>query len=222
MDTTNMPVSPSPVLESALEQLRLSGAIFFRSELTEPFAFESTPLALADALHPGAERLILFHIVARGSCWVAIPGGERHWAGEGDVIVLPYGDRHTIGGDGVAEAVPIIALLDPLPWNNLPVLRHGGGGAHTELVCRVPALRGSSLRSGDTRAAIRSRRAVARRCGSQLGAGQHRLLARTLRAFERERESDLDPAPRARPHRGAPRSPRNCARGRSGLVGRAP
>ena len=41
------------LLQSALEQLRLEGAIFFRSELTEGFAFESTPATLADALHPG-------------------------------------------------------------------------------------------------------------------------------------------------------------------------
>src|SRR2546423_8214796 len=87
------------LLDSALQQLRLEGAICFRSELTEPFAFESTPLALADALHPGAERLILFHIVATGSCWVSAIDGERHWANEGDVIVLPYGDQHTIGGE---------------------------------------------------------------------------------------------------------------------------
>jgi len=50
------------VLDATLDQLRLEGAIFFRSELTEAFAFESTPLALADALHPGAQRLILFHM----------------------------------------------------------------------------------------------------------------------------------------------------------------
>ena len=48
---------PQTLLQAALEQLRLEGAIFFRSELTEGFAFESTPLALADALHPGAERV---------------------------------------------------------------------------------------------------------------------------------------------------------------------
>src|SRR5689334_10084833 len=123
------------LLESALEQLRLEGAIFFRSELTEPFAFESVPLQLADALHPGAERLILFHIVSRGSCWVSGPDGARHWASEGDVIVLPYGDRHTIGGVAEADAVPINTLLDPLPWTNLPLLRHGGGGEPVELVC---------------------------------------------------------------------------------------
>jgi AraC-like DNA-binding protein len=123
------------LLESALEQLRLEGAIFFRSELTEPFAFESVPLQLADALHPGADRLILFHIVAHGACWVAGADGARHWASEGDVIVLPYGDRHTIGGVAEADAVPINTLLDPLPWTDLPMLRHGGGGESAELVC---------------------------------------------------------------------------------------
>lgn len=126
---------PSAVLSSALEQLRLEGALFFRSELTEAFEFESTPLALADVLHPGATRLILFHIVARGSCWVATTGGDRHWAHEGDVIVLPYGDQHTMGGEAPAESVPIVSLLDAPPWDALPVVRHGGGGARTDIVC---------------------------------------------------------------------------------------
>ena len=132
---TELTGSPSPLLDAALDHLRLSGAIFFRSELTEPFAFESTPLALAGALHPGAQRLTLFHIVASGTCWVAADDGERHWAAEGDVIVLPYGDHHVISGEAPAECVSIMTLLDPLPWTDLPLLRHGGGGAQTELVC---------------------------------------------------------------------------------------
>lgn len=121
--------------ELALDQLRLEGALFFRSQLTDAFAFVSTPLAFADALKPGATRLTLFHIVARGTCFVDGPDGERHWAREGDVIVLPYGDQHTIGGETPTEAVSIMTLLDPLPWNDLPVLEHGGGGSSTELVC---------------------------------------------------------------------------------------
>jgi AraC-like DNA-binding protein len=123
------------VLGSALEQLRLDGAIFFRSELTEGFAFESTPGAIAGALHPGAERLILFHIVARGSCWVSAGDGERHWAHEGDVMVMPYGDDHVIGGATPADCVSILTLLDPPPWAVLPAIRHGGGGDPTDLVC---------------------------------------------------------------------------------------
>jgi AraC-like DNA-binding protein len=128
-------LAATPLLDQALEHLRLDGAIFFRSELSEPFAFESTPSALADQLHPGAERVILFHIVARGTCWVMGDDGERHWAESGDVIVLPYGDQHVIGGAAPAVCVPITALMRPLPWEDLPVIRHGGGGAEVDLVC---------------------------------------------------------------------------------------
>jgi AraC-like DNA-binding protein len=130
-----LPAETPGVLQSALEQLRLEGAIFFRSELTEGFAFESTPAELADGLHPGAQRIILFHIVARGSCWVAAQDGIRHWAHEGDVIVLPYGDQHVIGGESPAECVPINSLLEPLPWGDLPTIQHGGGGDRVDLVC---------------------------------------------------------------------------------------
>src|SRR3954462_14268506 len=123
------------VLTSTLEQLRLQGAIFFRAEFTDGFAFESAPLAFAAALTPGADRLILFHIVASGSCWVSVEDGIAHWARQGDVIVLPYGDSYTMGGRSAAETVSIINLLDPLPWEAIPIVRHGGGGERTDLVC---------------------------------------------------------------------------------------
>jgi AraC-like DNA-binding protein len=125
----------SGVLDDALDHLRLEGALFFRSALTAPFEFDSAPLTLADALVPGADRLIIFHIVATGSCWISVPGGDRHWAQAGDVIVLPYGDEYVMGGKGIAERVSILDLLEPLPWSAIPQLRHGGGGASTELVC---------------------------------------------------------------------------------------
>ena len=122
-------------VDSTLGQLRLDGALFFRGELSDPFEFESSPLTLADALVPGADRLTLFHIVASGSCWIAVDDGVRYWAEAGDVIVMPYADHYVMGGAGTAERVSILALLDPLPWSTMPMLRHGGGGRRTEVVC---------------------------------------------------------------------------------------
>jgi AraC-like DNA-binding protein len=124
-------------LEQALNRLQLDGAIFFRSEFTEAWSF-SSPAAAGDFAHsvePDADRLIMFHIVAKGSCWVAGPDGERHWANEGDVIVLPYGDEYEMGGAASAVSVPIFSLLAPPPWTTLPVLRHGGDGERTDVVC---------------------------------------------------------------------------------------
>jgi hypothetical protein len=64
-------------------------------------------------LHPGAERVILFHVVADGECWVAVGGGQRHWAQRGDVVVLPYGNSHAMGGTAEAECVSIFSILNP-------------------------------------------------------------------------------------------------------------
>jgi AraC-like DNA-binding protein len=127
--------STPALLQTALEQLRLQGAIFFRSEMTDAFQFESTPNDIAGVLHEGAHRIILFHIVAKGSCWVGGDDGVRHRAEAGDVIVIPYGDPHFIGGATPAECVSMATLMNPPPWDVMPVIRHGGGGDPTDLVC---------------------------------------------------------------------------------------
>jgi len=132
---TETPPGPDP-LDAALERLRLDGAIFFRSEFTEAWCYESPPTdAVAALLRPGAERLIMFHIVATGRCWVAVDDDVKHWAGPGDVIVIPYGDQHRVGGSEDAVTVPIATLFDPPPWERLPVLRYGAGGQQTDIVC---------------------------------------------------------------------------------------
>jgi AraC-like DNA-binding protein len=122
-------------LQAALDRLRLEGALFLRAEFTECWAYESPPTGMASMLHPGAQRLILFHLVADGTCWVELPDGERHWAQRGDVIVLPYGDQHRVGGVGPADVVPIADLLSPPPWDRMPLVTLGGGGARTAIVC---------------------------------------------------------------------------------------
>jgi AraC-like DNA-binding protein len=128
-------VAAAPLLVHALDRLRLEGAIFFRSEFSEPFSVDSTPNRVADQLHPGAERVLLFHIVARGGCWVSGPNGDRHRAEEGDIIVVPYGDDHTLAGESPAERVSLLTLLSPPPWATMPTIEFGGDGATTSFVC---------------------------------------------------------------------------------------
>jgi hypothetical protein len=83
----------SRVLQQALERLRLEGAVFLRAVYREPWAYESfTARDTAKVLRPDSDRVILFHVVASGACWVSIGDGDRHWARHGDVIVIPYGD----------------------------------------------------------------------------------------------------------------------------------
>jgi AraC-like DNA-binding protein len=121
---------------AALDRLRLEGAIFLRGEYTEAWAYESpTGEMMAGLLRPGRERLLYFHIIASGRCWVSIDDGERHWADQGDVVVLPYGHQHKMGGNTDVACVSVLELMSPPPWTELPVVRHGAGGERTDVIC---------------------------------------------------------------------------------------
>ena len=129
---------PDPAAPPAgvLDGLRLSGAVFLRAEYTENWAFESLPSAdIASALVPGVSRVTPFHVVASGRCWVEVEAGERHWAEAGDVIVLPYGDTHRMGGTHDATLVSASTLVARPPWSEMPVIRYGEGGETTDIVC---------------------------------------------------------------------------------------
>jgi AraC-like DNA-binding protein len=123
-------------LDAALRRLRLEGAIFLRAQYQEAWSYLSeTGPVTAGMLRPGTDRVILFHMVASGTCWVAVGDGEKHWATSGDVIVLPYGDQHRMGGVAEAQSVPLATIMPAPPWRTMPIIRHGAGGSQTNLVC---------------------------------------------------------------------------------------
>ena len=129
------PARGEPLTE-ALERLRLEGAIFLRAEYTERWALgdQGGPL-FAAMMHPGAQRLILFHVVASGRCFVSCADGQRYWANAGEVIVLPYGDVFLMGGVEPVEPVSIMSVVPPPPWTEMPIVRYGEGGPRTDVVC---------------------------------------------------------------------------------------
>lgn len=127
---------PIDLVVNVLSTVRLAGAIFLRAEYTAPWAYESpSSNDLIDLLAPGARRLILFHLVAEGRCWIRVAGGEQLEAAAGDVIVIPYGDQHVMASAAHVPPVAIAALLAPPPWETFPVIRYGGGGEQTKVVC---------------------------------------------------------------------------------------
>lgn len=134
--TPELATSGTGALTTALAHLRLEGAIFLRGEYTEAWSYESpTGEMMASILRPGRERLLYFHIVASGRCWIALDGGDAHWAERGDVIVLPYGHQHRMGGEVQTDCVSVVELMAPPPWTELPVVRHGTGGNRTDVIC---------------------------------------------------------------------------------------
>lgn len=128
--------NPTTVLSDALDRLRLRGAIFLQAEFAEPWAYESIPIDdLGGLFLPGARQIILFHVIAQGRCWIEIDGGDRLWAGAGDVVVFPYGDQHRMGGERDAVLVAASTLVQPPPWDRMPLVRYGDGDDGMTMVC---------------------------------------------------------------------------------------
>src|SRR5262245_55052584 len=109
--------APVDLVTDVLSMLRLAGAIFLRAEFTAPWAYESpAPDELASVLETDSERLILFHIIAEGHCWIQTSAGNQLELCAGDVVVLPYADQHVVGSAERVAPKPIGELIPPPPW----------------------------------------------------------------------------------------------------------
>ena len=135
---------PFEVVPQVLDLVRLSGAIFFRSDLRAPWALTApASRELSEALPPGAGSLVMFHIVAEGHCWFALEDGARRELKRGDVVVMPYGDAYSFGSYDDAEPIPLTTVLPPTPWTEFPHVEYGGDGENTTVVCGF--LRGDAV-----------------------------------------------------------------------------
>jgi AraC-like DNA-binding protein len=125
------------VLSDVLRAVRLSGAVYFDFELSSPWVTEA-PLSrdIAEKVMPGAQRVIEYHLIARGTCWGHAVGQEPIRLGEGDLIVFPQGDAHVLSNAPGLRAAPDMSFF-ARPSTQLPLVYEFGGGGpeRARIVC---------------------------------------------------------------------------------------
>jgi len=130
------PQASSDLLSDLLGSMHLTGTVLFRAEFREPWLVDTPDCGqLARMLPFRTEHIVPFHVIATGGCWLQLRELDRVWLGEGDAVLLPYGDNHRLGGRGATTPQHIGALLPRPPWSNILVVEHGGPGAATSIVC---------------------------------------------------------------------------------------
>jgi len=84
-------------LSDVLRSVRLRGAIFYYVSFGDQWV-AGTPASaeLADALMPGAEHVLAYHLIAKGAGWAAAEGEPPVRLESGDIVMFPRGDRHVI------------------------------------------------------------------------------------------------------------------------------
>jgi len=123
-------------LSAALSTVRMTGAIFYDAVCTAPWGFKVPALdRVAHLLAPGTERLVPYHLVAEGTAIVRYPGGLEMRLQEGDVLINPGGDPHTVSSGAPAQFVDSAGSLGENLAGELRTMRIGGGGEATRFIC---------------------------------------------------------------------------------------
>src|SRR5262245_41931153 len=113
------------VMGELLDAVRVRATIFCRSSLGAPWGFAVEPRAKAS-----------FHAVTRGKCWLMVAGEpEPRRLLTGDLVVLPHGHEHSLRDRPSSPTLWLEDMLATSPVDASGRLRHGGGGATTEIIC---------------------------------------------------------------------------------------
>jgi AraC-like DNA-binding protein len=84
-------------LSDLLRSVRVRGAVFYYVSCRDKWAAEAPPAKeIAEAVLPGCEHVMEYHMIAKGSGWAAIEGQSPVRLEVGDVVIFPQGDQHIL------------------------------------------------------------------------------------------------------------------------------
>jgi AraC-like DNA-binding protein len=121
----NDTLAPVDPLGEALHSLRMSGTFYCRSELSAPWG-----LAL-----PVEKDCLSFHVVTSGGCWLEVEGADPLFLRPGDLALVPHSQGHCLSSELNVPALRLEELHFEKVSERYCILRYGGGGATTRLVC---------------------------------------------------------------------------------------
>lgn len=120
-----------------LSGVRLTGAVFFNAEFSAPWGVSMPASAVLSArVAPGAEYMILYHLLIDGRCAIEMPDGQSIALDPGDIVIFPHGDAHRMSsGKDAQPPFPDYGISAKVKARDLNPLRAGGGGEIARFVC---------------------------------------------------------------------------------------
>jgi quercetin dioxygenase-like cupin family protein len=67
---------------------------------------------MAQALLPGAEHLVIFHLLIEGSAFVQLEDGRPIGLSAGDIVIFPHGDPHKLGNGLPSQLLDRESMLE--------------------------------------------------------------------------------------------------------------
>jgi AraC-like DNA-binding protein len=130
------PAGRMDALSDVLKAVRLTGAIFFRAEMSAPWAIRSRSARdNGQSYLPEAEHFVMYHLIASGGCWVEVDGEPPVRVAAGDLVMFPQGDVHLMASSRELAPVPVHSIPQTRGADGMRQITYGGGGESTRIVC---------------------------------------------------------------------------------------
>jgi AraC-like DNA-binding protein len=123
----SIPANAVDPLGEALHFLRMNGVFYCRSEFTAPWGLALPPFT----------SCMMFHVVTAGESWLRVDGADDCLLRPGDLALVPHGEGHRLLSDRRARSAKLFDLPLELLSDRYQLLRHGGGGTPTTVICGV-------------------------------------------------------------------------------------
>jgi len=123
------------LLSELLKTVRLTGSVFLSASFTAPFGVAAPKYYDAETPMAHLRHISILHLIVAGGCTIETADGRRADASAGDLLFLPFADRHTFWSGNPANVADAGAIVQPGPIEGMWTVNYGGGGAETRMVC---------------------------------------------------------------------------------------
>jgi AraC-like DNA-binding protein len=103
----------------------MNGAFYCRTEMTAPWG-------MAMPAMPGH---LWFHVVTSGACWLSAGDGPPKMMSANELVLVPHGQGHALLSEPGVFTPNVMDLNREAVSDRYELLRHGGGGAPTRMIC---------------------------------------------------------------------------------------
>lgn len=122
-------------LAEILRAIKVDSAIYLNGVFSEPWCVSSPGGRKLAPVFGSNGHIIIYHLLCEGRAYCEIDGLERVDLEPGDLIALPHGHEHRMGGGSCASPLNAEEALPGILSRGLELLTVGGSGQSARFIC---------------------------------------------------------------------------------------
>jgi AraC-like DNA-binding protein len=122
-------------LAEMLRAIKVDSAIYLNGVFSEPWCVASPGGRKLAPVFGSNGHIIIYHLLSEGRAYCEIDGVERVELEPGDLIALPHGHEHRMGGGRGSAPLSIEKELPAILAHGLELLTVGGSGQAAKFIC---------------------------------------------------------------------------------------